>query len=164
MPWSAAFTERSDLLEIDLTSERLRMRVLGVEFAAGDMNCVVVEVNDQPIVSGSFKLTLGGSRDAGALRAFQTAVYALLTEQAPELIAVKDKPEQGRMRAGASSLKMEGILWPTLRAKLYSFLGQKLTSRNPSRVNWQPISVQQLAQRWPHRTGEFRVGTSAGCR
>lgn len=85
---------------------------MGVEFSASTMHYVVIELaegNDIGVLQAN-KLVLGDSRSRDALVAFQSAVSALLKIVSPNLIGIKAKPESGQMRAGAASLKMEGIL------------------------------------------------------
>ncbi|WP_018878682.1 DUF3010 family protein [Thioalkalivibrio sp. ALE28] len=87
------------------------MKVLGVEFSSFNMNYVVIRSNgDSYEVITSSRMTLGETRDRNALVAFQDAVKTLLNEVGPDLLAIKGKPEAGRMQAGAASLKMEAIL------------------------------------------------------
>lgn len=88
------------------------MKVMGVEFSASVMHYVVIELaeaNEIRVVQAN-KIVLGDSRSREALVAFQSAVSALLNLVSPNLIGIKAKPESGQMRAGAASLKMEGIL------------------------------------------------------
>lgn len=88
------------------------MKVMGVEFSASIMYYVVIELGDanEIVIVQANKLVLGDSRSRDALVAFQSAVSALLNLVSPKLIGIKAKPESGQMRAGAASLKMEGIL------------------------------------------------------
>lgn len=88
------------------------MKIIGVEFAASNMHYVVIELaaNNEIRVIQSNKLVIGDTRSRDALVAFQRAVTALLNLVAPGLIGIKAKPESGQMRAGAASLKMEGIV------------------------------------------------------
>jgi len=88
------------------------VKVMGVEFSASTMHYVLIELaegNEISVVQAN-KLILGDSRSRDALVAFQSAVSALLKLVSPNLIGIKDKPESGKMQAGAASLKMEGIL------------------------------------------------------
>lgn len=94
------------------TNKGRRLKVMGVEFASSNMHYVVIELADgnEIRVVQSSKLILGETRSRNALVAFQSAVSTLLNLVEPSLIGVKAKPESGQMRAGAASLKMEGIL------------------------------------------------------
>lgn len=76
------------------------------------MTFVLVETtgSGQLSVSGSNRISLSATRSSDALRAFQSAVQTLLNDMAPDLIAIKEKPEKGAMQAGAAALKMEGIV------------------------------------------------------
>ncbi|SEO73232.1 DUF3010 family protein [Aquisalimonas asiatica] len=87
------------------------MVVLGVEFSASDMNYVAIrsDGNSYEIMTSN-RMTLGGTRDRNALVAFQDAVKAVLNDVDPDILAIKGKPESGKMQAGAASLKMEAIL------------------------------------------------------
>lgn len=87
------------------------MKVLGVEFSSSQMNYVAIRSNgDAYEVITSNRMTLSGTRDRNALIAFQDAAKTLLNDVGPDLLAIKEKPEAGRMQAGAASLKMEAIL------------------------------------------------------
>ncbi len=88
------------------------MKVMGVEFAASNMNYVVVELTDknEMNVIQSNRLVLGDTRSRASLIAFQNGVSTLFNAAAPNLIAIKSKPEAGAMMAGAAALKMEGIV------------------------------------------------------
>jgi hypothetical protein len=87
------------------------MRVLGVEFSGSTMNYVLLEKTaDGFDVLQSNRLAVGGTRSRDALIAFQLAVQTTFNATAPTLIAIKEKPEKGRLQAGAAALKMEGIV------------------------------------------------------
>jgi hypothetical protein len=88
------------------------MRVMGVEFAASNLNYVVIELNDKNEVQivQSNRLVLGDTRSRDSLISFQNAVSTLFNAAAPTLIGIKSKPESGAMMAGAAALKMEGIV------------------------------------------------------
>lgn len=86
------------------------MRILGIEFSAWQMNYVAIDQTPEGFdVHSTSRLSLGSTRSREALIAFQDAVKALFNSTAPDLIAIKEKPESGRLRAGAAALKMEGI-------------------------------------------------------
>jgi hypothetical protein len=76
------------------------------------MNYVLVEraADGQLSIVGANRLSLGDTRSSEALRAFQSAVQAVFNDMAPDLVAIKEKPERGAMQAGAAALKMEGIV------------------------------------------------------
>jgi len=87
------------------------MIVLGVEFAASQTTYVLLEQTSNSIsIKGKGRVSLGATRSSDALRAYQSAVQTLLNDAAPDLMAIKEKPEHGAMQAGAAALKMEGIL------------------------------------------------------
>lgn len=88
------------------------MKIVGIEFASNHMNYVVLDrdkLGEMEVLAAN-RLSLDDTRSCDALRAFQRAVQTLLKDTSPALIAIKDKPERGTMRAGAAALKMEGIL------------------------------------------------------
>lgn len=87
------------------------MKILGIEFSSSDMNYVAISrEGDAYEIAASNRMVLGDTRDRDSLMAFQNAAKTLLNDVAPDLIAIKEKPETGKMRAGAASLKMEGIV------------------------------------------------------
>ncbi|MCX5570694.1 DUF3010 family protein [Kaistia nematophila] len=87
------------------------MNVLGVEFSSRKLNYVLLACEGEHVqILQSNRLELSDTRSRQALRAFQSAIAALINGTSPELIGIKDKPETGHMRAGAAALKMEGIL------------------------------------------------------
>jgi len=88
------------------------MTILGIEFASNHMNYLVLEQNEhgELAVLGANRITLAETRSPDALRAFQRAVQTLLQDAAPDLLAIKEKPEKGAMQAGAAALKMESIV------------------------------------------------------
>lgn len=87
------------------------MKILGIEFASSEMNYVGLSAEDGTYaVVTSSRMTLGGTRDRDALVAFQNAVKTLLNDFGPDYLAIKEKPEAGKMRGGAAALKMEGIV------------------------------------------------------
>ena len=87
------------------------VRILGIEFASSNMNYVgISDDGDIFTVVTSSRMTLGGTRDRDALVAFQDATKTLLNDFAPDFLAIKEKPEAGKMRGGAAALKMEGIV------------------------------------------------------
>ena len=87
------------------------MKILGVELASNKLNYVLlVYQGDAVEIAQANRLQLTSTRSPDALRAFQSAVSALLTGANPDRIGIKSKPESGQMRAGAAALKMEAIL------------------------------------------------------
>lgn len=92
------------------------MRVLGIEFVGSDMLYVVLDdVDGSKTVGPGSRVSLGETRSRTALMAFQNAVATLMNETAPDRVAIKSKPENGSMRAGAAALKMEGIVLANCR-------------------------------------------------
>jgi hypothetical protein len=88
------------------------MTIIGIEFAAHDMNYVVAtrDSGGDLQLSTANRLSLDLTRSCDALRAFQTAVKTLFNDAMPALLAIKDKPEKGAMQAGAAAMKMEAIV------------------------------------------------------
>lgn len=95
------------------------MNILGVEFNSKNLNYVLlVSEGDGYKIAQANRLELTETRSRDALRAFQNAVKTLLNTARPDIIAIKDKPESGQMRAGAAALKMEGILLATAECEV----------------------------------------------
>lgn len=87
------------------------MRIIGIEFESNKMNYVVIENNCDGIkICSADRLVLGDTRSREALIAFQDALKTLFNSAIPDLIGIKEKPETGRLKAGAAALKMEGIV------------------------------------------------------
>jgi len=103
------------------------MRVLGVELNAAELRYVVLEIDEAGYqVLAANRLTLADTRSGTALAAFQSAITTALNEAAPDLIAIKSKPESGQMRAGAAALKMEGILLANAKCNVEFISGAKI--------------------------------------
>jgi len=88
---------------------------MGVEFAASNMCFVVLERTDTVRVLAANRLSLEDTRSRTSVAAFQSALATTLHQHAIDLIAVKSKPERGRMMAGAAALKMEALLLAAAR-------------------------------------------------
>jgi hypothetical protein len=86
------------------------MRVIGIELDSNRLNYVVVEGtrNDFNVKSAN-RLSLSETRSRGALVSFQDGLKALFNSESPDVLGIKDKPETGKMRAGAAALKMEAL-------------------------------------------------------
>jgi len=86
------------------------MKVIGIEFSSNSMNYVVVEQSSTGVeVVSANRFDLVDTRSKDALVAFQDAVMTLFNTATPALIGIKEKPEKGKLMAGAAALKMEGI-------------------------------------------------------
>jgi hypothetical protein len=86
------------------------MKVLGIEYSSNKLHYVLVEEHGEDFqVLQSNRLMLTETRSRDALVAFQNAILTLYNSTTPNLIAIKEKPESGKMPAGAAALKMEGI-------------------------------------------------------
>lgn len=103
------------------------MRIMGVEFRASEMLYVVVETDGATFnVLAANRMTLSDTRSRRSLVSFQSAISATLNDAAPDRIAVKAKPENGRMRAGAAALKMEGILLANAACEVQFISGARI--------------------------------------
>lgn len=108
-------------------SRGLHMRIMGIEFAASDMHYVVIDCvdGDQAIVAAN-RLSLEDTRSRQAVTAFQSALATTLNGHNADLIAVKAKPEKGRLMAGAAALKMEGLLLANARVDVVFLSGSRV--------------------------------------
>ena len=87
------------------------MRALGIELEGSKLCYVLVESNgDEFAVKTRNSLVLTATRSPESLRSFQAAVATMFNVIGPEIVAIKEKPESGRMQAGSAALKMEGIV------------------------------------------------------
>ncbi|MBT7068469.1 MAG: DUF3010 family protein [Verrucomicrobia bacterium] len=86
------------------------MRIIGIELDSNLMNYVVAEgTRGDFAVKSANRLTLSETRSRSALVSFQDGLKALFNSESPDILAIKDKPETGRMRAGSAALKMEAL-------------------------------------------------------
>ncbi|MFM9858842.1 DUF3010 family protein [Pseudoxanthobacter sp. M-2] len=105
------------------------MNILGVEFEAKTLNYVLLVCEEKKNeVKEANRLKLTDTRSKDSLRAFQSAVTTLITGTKPDLIAIKDKPESGQMRAGAAALKMEGILLAAAPCEVEFISGRRINA------------------------------------
>lgn len=104
------------------------MKVIGIEFAASDMNYVVVksDAGGNITVEATNRLRLADTRSPDALRAFQQAVGTLLSDSSPDRIAIKAKPEKGSMAAGPAALKMEALVLAALSCDVQFVSGARI--------------------------------------
>lgn len=103
------------------------MRVLGIEFESNRMNYVLLNGSrDAHTIEQRNRLELGDTRSREALVAFQTAVATIYNTARPDIIAIKSKPESGRLRAGAAALKMEGVALANSPCNVSFVSGQKI--------------------------------------
>ena len=87
------------------------MTAIGIELAGNSLTYVLVDRIPEGLSIRSYsRIALLDARNPDSLRAFQAALNAVLTEAKPDLIALKDKPQSGGMKAGAAAIKMEAIL------------------------------------------------------
>ena len=87
------------------------MKIIGIELASNTMNYVVIEKDEDAITTcGANRIILTDTRSREALTAFQDAIKTLYNSIQPLKIGIKEKPETGKMKAGAASMKMEGII------------------------------------------------------
>jgi hypothetical protein len=104
------------------------MKVIGIEFAASDMNYVVIDTGTfgNVAVQAANRLTLSDTRSPDTLRAFQQAVRTLLNDSSPDRVAIKAKPEKGGMAAGPAALKMEALLLAALSCDVRFISGARI--------------------------------------
>lgn len=103
------------------------MRVIGVEFAGSDMLYVVLDRDtDKVRIVAANRLSLSDTRRRQDVAAFYNALTVTLNEYAADLVAIKLKPETGRMRAGAAALKMEALLLATAHADVEFVSGARM--------------------------------------
>lgn len=87
------------------------MKILGIDFDANKAGLVLVARDgDGFTVLSKDRLQLGETRVAADMAAFKSALLKILSAAAPDEIAIRSKPENGQMRAGAAALKMEAII------------------------------------------------------
>jgi hypothetical protein len=109
------------------------MRILGIEFAAKNLNYVLISyVEDTITVVTANRLTLTDTRTPDSLRSFHDAVSTLLNGTNADRIGVKYKPESGQMSAGAAALKMEGILLAIAPCDVDFVSGQRVNAEDQS--------------------------------
>lgn len=107
------------------------MKVLGIEFDSSDLHYVLVEqTNNGFEIRQANRLRLSETRSREALVAFQDAVKTLFNSTMPNFIGVKAKPEKGGMRAGAASLKMEGIVLANAPSEVEFISGAQINKCN----------------------------------
>jgi hypothetical protein len=100
---------------------------MGVEFDASDMLYVVVEDHDGDAeVIAASRLSLDDTRSRSSLSAFQSVLATTLNSYAVDLIAIKSKPEKGRMMAGAAALKMEALLLASAKSDVRFVSGARV--------------------------------------
>lgn len=108
------------------------MNILGVEFEAKKLNYVLLVCDgDEFNIAQCNRLELTETRSRASLRAFQNAVTTMLNGTQPQIIAIKDKPESGQMRAGAAALKMEGILLASAPCDVEFVSGKRVNDCEP---------------------------------
>lgn len=114
--------------EFGSISYEYAMKVIGIEFAASDMNYVIVETRaaGKIAVQATNRLTLADTRSPNALRAFQQAVRTLLSDSSPDRVAIKAKPEKGAMAAGPAALKMEALVLTALSCDVQFISGARI--------------------------------------
>lgn len=104
------------------------MKSLGIELSGSELIYVFLDVDEDTVLLASNKLQLTQTRNREALIAFQTALRAVLNELAPETIGIKEKPEKGRLSAGAAAIKMEGIILASSPCVVHFISGAKINS------------------------------------
>ena len=105
------------------------MRYLGVEFQADQTVWVSIIVDSGEV--SSFEtgfLKINGTKSAQDMKQYQEDLKQLFVDYPATKIAIKDKPEAGRMRAGAAAMKMEGIFLLTAPSEV-KFLSAKAIAK-----------------------------------
>ena len=87
------------------------MAILGIDLDSKTLRWVEVHSGGASHEAGSSgRIVLTATRDVDAMKRFAAALQDVLAEIGPTKIAIREKPETGRIRAGAASLKMEAII------------------------------------------------------
>lgn len=109
------------------------MRVIGIDFAASNMNYVVIDyhANGNVSVVSANRLSLSSTRSPEVLRAFQQAFQTLVKDMSPLRIAIKFKPEKGAMKAGPAALKMEAIVLAAVSCEVHFISGVRINKCDP---------------------------------
>ena len=108
------------------------MRIMGIELQGSNLNYVVMTRNNGIVaISSGSRITLRDTRKRNDLVAFQAALRTILSDQAPERIAIKLKPERGGMAAGPAALKMEGLLLANSPCEVEFISGARLKKVDP---------------------------------
>jgi hypothetical protein len=109
------------------------MKIIGIEFAASDMNYVVLNRDECANISvaSANRLSLGGTRSPEALRTFQQAFQTIVKDVSPSLIAIKAKPEKGSMMAGPAALKMEALVLANVSCEVRFISGARINKCSP---------------------------------
>ncbi len=102
------------------------MKALGIELSGSELIYVLLDVSENIVTLASNKLQLTHTRDREALIAFQTALRTVFNELSPDTIGIKEKPEKGRLSAGAPALKMEGIALASSPCPVHFISGAKI--------------------------------------
>lgn len=112
------------------------MKVLGIEFSGNNLHYVLVEKGIEDFcVLQSNRFVLSETRSRDALVAFQNAIHTLYNSSVPDYIAIKEKPESGKMKAGAAALKMEGIALANAPCPVEFISGARINKCAVSRGN-----------------------------
>ena len=93
------------------------MTIMGVELNGSELRYVVLQYGAEGgfEIAAANRMRLAETRSGPALSALHSAITTTLNELAPDLIAIKAKPETGQMRAGAAALKLEALLLASAR-------------------------------------------------
>lgn len=86
-------------------------KVLGIDFDAKKASFILVGRNSEEVEVGlKERLELSDTRSRSAMGEFRDAARRIIESSVPDMIAIRAKPENGQMRAGAAALKMEAII------------------------------------------------------
>lgn len=105
------------------------MRYLGVEFQSDQTVWVSIFVDGGEV--SNFEtgfIKIGGTKSADDMKQYAADLKQLFADYPATKIAIKDKPETGRMRAGAAAMKMEGVFLLTAPYEV-KFLSPKAVAK-----------------------------------
>lgn len=84
---------------------------MGIELESASLRWIEVHGTAAAQVAGaSGRVKFGGTRDAVALKDFTDKLQEVFAEIEPSSIAIREKPQIGRMRAGSATFYMEAVL------------------------------------------------------
>ncbi len=125
------------------------MKIIGLEFDSKKMNYVVLQTTEDGYeIIDANRVILSETRERGALIAFQDAIKAVYDSIQPDFIGIKSKPETGRLRAGAASMKMEGIVLANSPCDVDFVSGKRVNQSDASDKNY--FSYLQPALKTAH--------------
>jgi len=103
------------------------VRILGIELEGNRLIYAVIQDEDgnvKTLTSG--RLQLSDTRSRSGMSSFQDALKTIFQSLELDRIAIKQKPERGRMAAGPAALKMEGLILANAPCEVAFISGQKV--------------------------------------